>query len=503
MRITINKNEFWWGISVGEGYRMPFGADSDLKLSILGSRENDQFAPLLVSSDGRYLYGDKPFSITVENGVITTDTDDGIDFHSGSENLRGAYLAAMKAHFPFTGETPDELFMRCPQYNTWIELGTNQTTENILTYAHGIIDHGLPAGVLMIDGGWQEDYGTFEFHCRKIPDPKAMIDELHSLGFKVMLWVSPIVSSAGVQYKMLRDRHYLLREPNGEVAIRKWWSGYSAVLDFTNPDAVTWYHGQLTHLMEKYGADGFKFDAGDAYFYKDSDLIYKSCPAREQTKYFNAVGEKYKFNEFRAAYDFGGRAIVARLHDKFHTWDKFGINTLIPHTILQGLLGYAYCCPDMVGGGILDCFTGGKKLDEELFVRWAQANALLGMMQMSVAPWRVLKPENAALVLDAIKLHASFGDRFAALSENAAKTGEPVVRHMEYVFPHCGYAKINDQFMLGNDILVAPVLVSGARERSVVLPEGNWKADDGKLYDGGQTVTISAPIDRIPHFEKI
>ncbi len=503
MEIRINNNEYWWGISVPDGCEMPITAASETELRITGKGEGDQFAPLLLSSDGRYIYGKKPFSVRVSDGVITTDTDDRIEIHDGFGDLRSAYLAAMGKHFPFTGGLPDELFFRVPQYNTWIELGTDQTAENILRYAHGIVDHGLPAGVLMIDGGWQEDYGIFEFHRRKIPDPKAMMDELHSLGFKVMLWVSPIVASAGTQYKMIRDKGFLCRDRDGNIAIRKWWSGYSAVLDFTNPKAVEWYHSQLKYLMDTYGVDGFKFDAGDTSFYRGDDKIAVPTSAREQTRYFNIVGEAYRLNEFRAAYDFGGHAIVARLHDKHHTWNDRGLNTLIPNTIMQGLLGYAYCCPDMVGGGEINCFNGGKPLDEELFVRWAQANALMGMMQMSAAPWRVLKPENAALVLDAIKLHAKLGEHFVELAHNAAKTGEPITRHMEYVFPHQGYAKINDQFMLGNDILAAPVLQPGVRERSVVLPEGRWEADDGTVYDGGQTITIETPLERTPYFKKV
>ncbi len=130
---------------------------------------------------------------------------------------------------------------------------------------------------------------------------------------------------------------------------------------FTNPEAVKWFWSELDSLTDRYEVDGFKFDAGDKYFYEDDDIIFKPTPAREQTAAFNAVGERYSFNEFRAAWKFGGRAIVARLHDKYHTWNDFGINTLIPHTILQGLCGYAYCCPDMVGGGILDCFNKGAK----------------------------------------------------------------------------------------------------------------------------------------------
>ena len=507
MKIQINKNEFWWGISASRGAELPFGSDSELELSInKAAGGSDQFSPLLLSSDGRFICGNVPFSVKVSNGVITTEpesADGRIKISDGHENLRGAYLAAMRESFPFDGELPDEDFFRVPQYNTWIELATEQTTENILRYAHGIIDHGLPAGVLMIDGGWQEDYGTFEFNRRKVPDPKAMIDELHSLGFKVMVWVSPIVASAGTQYKMIRDKGFLCRDKNGEIAIRKWWSGFSAVLDFTNPDAVEWYHGQLRFLMDEYGIDGFKFDAGDESFYSDDDKLAIPAPARVQTKYFNEVGVKYKLNEFRAAYDFGGRAIVSRLHDKNHTWNDHGLETLIPNTLAQGLLGYAYCCPDMVGGGEINCFTGKKELDEELFVRWAQANALMGMMQMSAAPWRVLSEKNAALVLDAIKLHAKFGGKFLALAKNAAATGEPITRHMEYVFPHKGFAKVNDQFMLGNEILAAPVLDKGQESRKVVLPEGRWEADDGVVFDGGQEIVVRTPIERIPYFVKI
>ena len=399
---------------------------------------------------------------------------------------------------------PDMLFWKAPQYNTWIELGTEQTTDGILNYAGGIIGHGLPAGVLMIDGGWQEDYGVYEeFNRRKIPDPKYLVDELHRMGFKVMLWVSPIIASAGPRYKQLRNKGWLIRDKRGEIAVRKWWSGFSAVLDLTNPDAAEWMDNSLNSLMERYGIDGFKFDAGDCYFYADDDITYKHIPAREQTLYFNRFGEKYSFNEFRAAWKSGGRPIVARLHDKYHTWDDFGLNTLIGHTVVQGLLGYAYCCPDMVGGGIIDCFGENSALDEELFVRWAQANSLMGMMQMSIAPWRVLKEENANRVIAAIKLHEDFADTFAALAENAAKTGEPIVRHMAYVFPDEGFEAENGQFMLGDDIMSAPVLEKGAKYKIVRFPSGMWKGADGTVYNGGSEEKIPVDMDSILYFRRM
>lgn len=158
-------------------------------------------------------------------------------------------------------------------------------------------------------------------------------------------------------------------------------------------------------------------------------------------------------------------AIVARLHDKYHSWNDFGLNTLIPHTLLQGLLGYAYCCPDMVGGGILDCFNKGQKMDEELFVRWAQANALMGMMQMSVSPWRVLNEENAPEW--SMPETARFSGRhLLPAGAECRQTGEPITRHMAYAFPGQGFESVSTQFMLGDRLLAAPVLEKGATEKN-------------------------------------
>lgn len=502
MRIHIMDKEYWWGGCVNRGHEMPYDIHSNGFFDLNGERENDQFASFMLSSKGRYIWSDVSFCAHIKDGIIELGGTDSATLESGGENLRDAYHTVMKKYFPFDGKFPDLMFWKKPQYNTWIELGTNQTTENILNYARGIKENGLPTGILMIDGGWQEEYGVYEFHKGKIPDPKYLIDSLHELGFQVMLWVSPIVTSAGPYYKALRNKGYLVKRPDGKPAIREWWSGFSAVLDLSNPDAAAWYRGQLDGLMERYGVDGFKFDAGDRYFYEDDDVCYLPISAREQTKKFNEIGEYYPFNEYRAAWNYGGRPIVARLHDKYHTWDSFGLNTLIPHTILQGLCGYAYCCPDMVGGGIIDSLADESSIDEELFIRWVEANALMGMMQVSIAPWRVFSANTYEIIKKYILLHESIGDYCVELAKQASVTGEPIVRHMAYQFPNEGMETTNDQFMLGDSILVAPVLEKGKRSRLVKLPEGSWKESDGTIYEGGKTICVDAPLDKLPWFKK-
>jgi alpha-glucosidase len=156
----------------------------------------------------------------------------------------------------------------------------------------------------------------------------------------------------------------------------------------------------------------------------------------------------------------------------------------------------------LIGGGEYQSFLQASTIDEELVVRSAQIHALMPMMQFSVAPWRVLSKENQAICLNMAKLHEKMGPMILELAKQASKTGEPIVKPMALAFPLSGYETIKDQFMLGDEILVAPVVEKGARSRKVVLPEGKWKCDEDKLFNGGKTIEIAVPLERLPYFTK-
>jgi alpha-glucosidase len=125
------------------------------------------------------------------------------------------------------------------------------------------------------------------------------------------------------------------------------------------------------------------------------------------------------------------------------------------------------------------------------------------MMQFSVAPWRVLSKEHFNIILDMYKLHVKFAPKFIELAKEASVTGEPIVRALEYVFPNEGYGRTFDAFMLGNDILVAPVYEKDTYTRTVRLPKGTWKDELGVVYEGGCEVTVDAPLERLPYFERV
>jgi len=97
-------------------------------------------------------------------------------------------------------------------------------------------------------------------------------------------------------------------------------------------------------------------------------------------------------------------------------------------------------------------------------------------------------------------LHTKMGAYIFDLAQQAAKDGEPIVRHMEYAFPNEGFESSDDQFMLGDKYLVAPMIIKGST-RTVKLPKGNWVDELGKKYKGGKVVTIEVPLDRLPYFQ--
>lgn len=333
-RVNILPGEKWYGAAVNEGEKMPFSEGYFLNLN--ADTKGNQAAPLLLSSKGRYVWSDNPFSFAVtENELVFSEFSDTVIVGSGGTDLEGAYLKASKMFFPPTGLMPDVLLFEKPQYNTWIELIYNQNQDDILKYAHDIIDNGFPPGVIMIDDNWAPAYGNFKFRKDRFPDAAAMVNELHSMGFKVMLWVCPFISPDSEVSRDLLKRKLVLMHNEGNSgmtwaeaktpSIINWWNGYSMVMDFTNPDAVEWFTGQLNNMVTEYSLDGFKFDAGDPEYYPENSVSYIKITPNEHTELWGLFGLDYPLNEYRAMWKRGNEPIVERLRDKFHTWSDLKI----------------------------------------------------------------------------------------------------------------------------------------------------------------------------------
>lgn len=503
-KIPALQNEKWWGALVGLGHEMPFKSDTRV-YNLERENFNNQQVPLFVSNKGRIVWLNKPFKFQFANDtlIISSRYGEKAEVEHSGKTLRDAYLFASKKYFPATGVIPNEKFFSKPQYNTWIELMYNQNQTDILRYAHNVIENNLPTGIFMIDDNWQKYYGNFDFKPESFPNPKAMTDELHTLGFDVMVWICPYVSPDSPEYRELAQKGYLLKDKNNQPAIIHWWNGFSACYDMTNPDAVSHLRAELKRVQKVYGVDGFKFDGADVGYmlgeYKFHDTTANN---NDFTEAWAAFGKEFPFNELRTSWKLGGTELVQRLGDKDYSW--YANTMLIPQMTVAGLLGHAYTCPDMIGGGQFGSFLNidSDKFDQDLIVRSAQIHALMPMMQFSVAPWRILDKQHLDIVAEVAKLHQEFGNYILEYAKKASTTGEPIIRSMEYSYPNQGFEEDNSQFMLGDKYLIAPMLTKGEK-RNVRLPKGRWKDDLGKRHKGGKTIEVLAPISRLPYFEKL
>ena len=178
------------------------------------------------------------------------------------------------------------------------------------------------------------------------------------MGFKVMLWVCPYITPDGLALRLDNSgRGKGLGFPTGNrhlPAIMQWWDGFSAVADVTSPQGREWLTDQLRRLVDTYGVDGFKFDGGDADTLRRRQCWPAQCARRDSPRRTVSPRSSPKSASTIRSMNTGpcGRWAVnrrERLRDKNHTWED--LRKLVPGILNQGLMGYPFSCPDMIGGG--------------------------------------------------------------------------------------------------------------------------------------------------------
>jgi len=503
--------ERWWGGGGGDGQNQPYGDAPSARIDLHTC--GDCSAPLLVSSAGRVIWSERPFAYMFGKGTLLIESaDEALEPKKVGTTLREAYLHAAKAHFHFEGKLPPEVFFSLPQWNNWIEIflcGMNQKGTD--DYTAELAASGFPCGIYMVDGGWLSHQGSYEFHTPDFPDPKGMIGRIRAQGWVPLIWTANFVSPDSREYKRLRwhEAHTCLdvlthRRGHGhEAAIVTWWSGKSCVYDLMRKEGYDYYVKTLRDFCAKYGLAGFKFDAGDAKGLSEECDFGPGLEAVDYVnRYAHLAATEFPYHEIRVGWKNGGEPNVLRLKDRAHAWqwrsdDEYGQLTIVPQMIAAGLLGAPYAVADMVGGGLEVSFLN-TKISETVFVRSAQLQAMMPMMQFSAAPWRRLSKRGVELCRAAAERHVAMAPYILACARATAKTGEPIVRAMEYEFPNQGFARPMQQYMLGPDYLVAPVL-NDEGDVTVELPAGDWTDDLGETHTGPKKLELKGlPLERMP-----
>ncbi|KAL8597074.1 hypothetical protein ACOMHN_057563 [Nucella lapillus] len=426
-----------------------------------------------------------------------------------ASDTRAIFSYMSEQFLPRPQDIPDSRLFTHPIWSTWAVFKANVTQKKVLDFATNITKLKLPAAQLEIDDDWTPRYGDLDFDPEKFPDPAGMVKRLSELGHRVTLWTHPFMNLDSQAFKYAAENRYAVTTRGSQTpALVPWWNGkMAALLDVTNPAAVQWYLDQLEALRVKYNVSSFKFDAGEATFVPQHAGTFS--PLHNPGAYSKAWAELAyhadpytRSQEVRSAWNSQSLPIFLRLFDRWSTWDaqSGGLETLIPMTLTLGLLGYPFLLPDMIGGNAYSDFP-----DKELFVRWLQASALLPAMQFSNPPW-AYDDEVIAITRRYVKLHETYAPTILRLAREATATGNPIIRPLWWIAPQDEDAlTIADQFLLGDELIVAPVLIRGARKRDIYLPEGEWKdVLRGQTFGGPVWLRgFDVQLHELAMFEKI
>ena len=162
LKVVVLPGEGWWGGATTFGTKEPLGLNAtSFSFDIGKDNYSNQAAPLMLSTKGRSVWSEKAFACVFTNGVMTFTGDAPIELAEEGSDLRSAFLAAARRHFPASGKTP--------------ELTYFQNQQGIIDYAKGIAANGFPSGgVIMVDDTWQHGYGVWDFDRRRFSEPKAI-----------------------------------------------------------------------------------------------------------------------------------------------------------------------------------------------------------------------------------------------------------------------------------------------------------------------------------------
>ncbi|HLV37809.1 MAG TPA: TIM-barrel domain-containing protein, partial [Spirillospora sp.] len=396
--------------------------------------------------------------------------------------------------------------------------------DQVLQLAHEFRSRGIPCDVIYLDIHYMNGYRVFTWDRERFPQPEQMIRTLHSQGFKVVTILDPgiKIDPDYHTYQSGIERDVFLKYPDGERVAASVWPGLCHFPDFTKQDVRDWWVEQCQPLLAM-GVDGVWNDmcepatflperAGTLpdYVLHDGDgqggthLTYHNVYGMQMARASLQALQTHKpdsrpVNMLRAGYAGTQRYASSWTGDNTSNWDHIRLS--ISMTLNMGLSGAPMTGPDV--GGFYE------NADGELFTRWLQATCLLPYFRGHTAlgtaphePWVFGQPYEVINRLT-IELRYRLLPYLYSVVAQAAEYGWPVVRPMFTVEPHNPAIRgIDDSYLLGDSLLVAPVLERGAVQRSVYLPAGMDWYDywTNECFEGGQTIDVTAPLERLPLF---
>ena len=527
----MNENDHYYGFGEKTGHLNKHGEKYEMW-------NTDVYAPHNPETDP--LYESIPYFMTLRNGLAHGIFFDNtfrtvFDMKSDSDYYSFEADGGQLDYYVLGGSTPKAVLNqytyltgKIPLPPKWA-LGYHQsrysyeTEAEVRELADNFIKRNIPIDVIHLDIHYKNGYRVFTFDKERYPNPKQLIADLKDMGIRIVPIVNPGVKK-DPEYKLYQEGikgEHFCKYAEGDIYLGEVWPGISAFPDFTNKKTREWWaknHSFYTNL----GIEGIWNDMNEPAVFNetktmDIEVMHQNdgnpTPHRELHNVYGFLMEKATYDGMkkllngrrpflltRAGYSGIQRYAAVWTGDNRSFWEHLQMS--LPMIMNLGLSGIPFAGPD-VGGFAHDT-------NAELLTRWTQVGTFTPFFRNHSAigfryqePWQ-FGERYEAIMKKYIKMRYEWLPQLYSLFHQASKQGIPVFRPllMEYPNDEKTY-NLNDQFMIGDNVIVAPILTPSTTDRAVYLPIGEWvEFSSGKIYQGEKVHLIHAELEEMPIFIK-
>lgn len=454
--------------------------------------------PLYLSNRKYGIFVDSSEKVSYE---IASQQVDRVEFSVPDQTLSYYFIGGsdnkevLDHYTALTGRPP---LLPAWSYGLWLTTSftTKYDEHTVMSFINGMIERKIPLSVFHFDCCWMKptEWCNFEWDPDIFPDPEELLEKIHDKGIKICVWINPYIAQKSRLFDEGMKNGYFIKKTNGDVWQWDKWQAGMAIVDFTNPDAVSWYQGYLKELLRQ-GVDVFKTDFGERIPSKGVKFFDGSDP-KKMHNYYTLLYNKVVTEAIadvkgkKEALVFARSATVGSQCYPVH-WggDSSSNYSSMAETLRSGLSfgmsGFGYWSHDISG------FEASATPD--LYRRWTQFGLLSSHSRYHGSttykvPW-LYGEKSVENTKKYTNLKLKLLPYLMAMSNEAHYHGTPILRSMVLEFPDDpGCEDLDMQYMLGSNLLVAPIFNDqGLATFYVPEDEGKWISIlTGKAYEGGR-----------------
>ena len=458
-------------------------------------------------------YKNIPFYISNKGYGVFVNHPEKVEFEIGTEqvtktafSVEGGYLD----YYLFNGPSMKEVLERYTDltgkpslpapwtFGLWLSTSftTNYDEETVMSFVDGMLDRGIPLRTFHFDCFWMKEFHWTDFvwDSRVFPEPKGMLSRIKAKGLNICVWINPYIAQESCLFAEGMEKGYFVKRTNGDVWQWDMWQPGMALVDFTNPDACTWYQEKLAGLLDM-GVDCFKTDFGER-IPVDGIEYFDHSDAKKMHNYYTYLYNKTVYDILEKKRGKGEAVLFVRsatvggqkfpVHWGGDCWSDYeSMEESLRGGLSLLMSGFGFWAHDI--GGFESTST------PDVYKRWVAFGLLSSHSRLHGStsyrvPW-AYDEEAVDVVRFFTRLKARLMPYLYKTAIQANKTGVPTMRSMVLEFTEdrtCHY--VDKQYMLGDSLLVAPIF----NEESLAdyyLPAGRWTDFfTGEVKEGGRWI---------------